>query len=135
MVFYSLAGLTVIVYSGTTARIMYTLWAVFCIGMVWAGSPAKQVASSTEKKGQEVKLAPPSVSYASLVGRSGLHLLFTLVLAILYSNMLAFIMRTVLGRQLTWFAGIWRPVGLYAWPTLLGAHPVFSLLLILTRMK
>jgi len=124
VVFYSLAGLTVIVYSGTTARIMYTLWAVFCIGMVWAGSPAKQGQpdSSQEKKAQETAPAP-TISHASLVGRSVLHLLFTLVLAVVYSNILAFIMRTVLGRQLTWFAGIWRPVGLYAWPALLGTHP------------
>lgn len=121
VVFYSLFASMVIVYSGTTARIMYTVWAFICIGMVWAGSPKAAVSSNQSEKGKSIKDSETqSISHASLVGRSVLHLLFTLILSILYSNILAFVMRTVLGRQLTWFAGEWRPVGLYAWPTLLG---------------
>ena len=146
VVFYSLFGSTVIVYSGTTARILYCVWAILCVGMVWVGRPSqmapeanyaqnsvvpsnksqKKIVDATRRK-LDTKLTVSPMSYASLVGRSTLHLVFTLLAAITYSNFLAFFMRTLLGRQLTWFAGEWRPVGLYAWPSLIGMSSAESI--------
>jgi hypothetical protein len=140
VVFYSLFGSTVIVYTGTTARILYIIWAIICIGMVWAGRPSRLASASrinaatkapsqsrekTKSVARQDTRADPStslvpLSHTSLVGRSVLHLIFTLLVSIIYANTLAFCMRTLLGKQLSWFANEWRPVGLYAWPTILG---------------
>lgn len=151
VVFYSLFGATVIVYTGTTARILYSIWTIICLGMVWAGRPYRLApvavttlstktlprpsggkAGNVTQQNQTTNttnttISLPLPSHPSLVGRSVLHILFTLLVAIIYANILAFFMRTLLGRQLTWFAGEWRPVGLYAWPTLLGmSHHIRS---------
>jgi hypothetical protein len=135
VVFYSLFGMGVIMYSGMTARLLYTLWGLICVVLVWIGkhehlkmvqqdATNNEPKSTSQKKKSKTPLATvvklPTYSQVSLLARSMVFLLFTLVKGIVYVNGAAFLMRSVLGRGLTWFAGEWRPVGLYMWPALVG---------------
>lgn len=136
VVFYSFFGLVVMVYSGRTAKLGYAAWGFVCVLMIWLDQPRRReaenaVASTAPAKSikeksnggpstQELNTAASSLSNIQLLLRSLVHLVYALIMALVYANGTAFIMRSVLGKQLSWFSGEWKPIGLYIWPTLLG---------------
>lgn len=103
VVFYSLLGLGVVVYSGTTAKLIYAVWALFYIGFI----------SWSRRKTDLTVLLREHLRAMGIV-------VFSLLRSLLYANVLAFLLSTVLGKPLSWFSHEWRPVLLYAFPTLLG---------------
>jgi hypothetical protein len=129
VVFWSLFGLRTVVYTGSTARWLYSLWALFCtlLVLVDANRTTRTSANGTPKPtsklsatSQIAKTRTLSSNYAILLVRCSAFLLYTLLRAIAYVNIVAFIMRSVLGKQLSWFGGEWRPIWLYVWFALLG---------------
>lgn len=136
VVFYSFFGLLVVVYSGRTAKLVYAAWGFLSIVMIWLDQPRRRevekgVASTASAKSikeksnggpstRELNATVSSLSNIQLLLLSIAHLVYALIMAIFYANGVAFVMRSVLGRQLSWFSGEWKPVALYVWPTLLG---------------
>ncbi|CCA75676.1 hypothetical protein PIIN_09666, partial [Serendipita indica DSM 11827] len=120
LVFFSLFGWKPFVYSGTTARIMYTLWSVLCTWIVWTSRGEETVPSSSDKNQAGSAKPMSTATFIRLMLGSIAHVLLSLVRALAYANVVAFIMRSVLNAQLSWFSNELRPIGLYAWPVVLA---------------
>lgn len=128
VVFYSLFGFMTVVYKGSTARWLYILWALFCTGLVLVDvrrtailrSRFTKPTSAVSKADSEEKSATIQLNYPAILARCTIFIVYSLFRSLIYVNCVAFVMRKVLGKQLSWFGGEWRPVGLYIWFSLLG---------------
>ncbi|KAG8877791.1 hypothetical protein FRC20_010042 [Serendipita sp. 405] len=131
LVFFTLFGSKPFVYSGFTAKIVYTFWAMICTWMtvISVKKSNHKATEGVEPKGSASPIKT-SRSNVSLVLASVASILISLFRSVLYANAVAFIMRKVLSKQLSWFAGEWRPVALYASPVLLALiSPPFGTLI------
>src|SRR6266571_1115778 len=107
-VFFTHLYHTFFMYSFATAKIMYTTLFAFSIVLVWItfGPPAATVHS-----GNGFWIEQGRGCVAVIVGMIG---------TLLVPNVVAFLMKTVLNKGMSWFTSPLAPIALYAPPALLG---------------
>lgn len=107
-VFFTHLYHTFFMYSFATARIMYTTLFAFSIILVWItfGRPAE-----TAHCGNGFWIKQGRGCVAVIMGMIG---------TLLVPNVVAFLMKTVLNKGMSWFKNPLAPIALYAPPALLG---------------